>query len=291
MRRSARLASMPVTMRFGNPKCVRETSAWTSSMSGRVPSRRGHDDRARRTGALIQENFRRALDPLQAFAGHAENAHFVRRAQSGSYRSAGAGRSAPARNQNKARCPPYVRALAGRRCPLPWSRGRAQNGHAAGFGQAQDFRRALAHLPDRARSAGHVFTVGRLDGIDHAEGGRDLFDRLDDFGNSVSETSERSGTDKSQPVRAVLDLLERFFSGNIKPLTISPFDSVRQAPRHAWSIRVDFPIPGGPAEQNERTGDHSSAQDAVKFRHARRGALQAAPRGCRPGGRSRRKRM
>ena len=147
-----RLRSMPLTTRRGGTSSDGETSAWTSTSSGRVPSIDGEHDRARRARRLADEPRARVEHLDQAARAHLEHAALVRRAEAVLQRAQRpVGPLALALELQDAVDEVLEHARAGERALL---RHVADEQHRdrVRLGDLHDPRGDLAHLADRARA-------------------------------------------------------------------------------------------------------------------------------------------
>ena len=267
-RRSSRGASgrRRCATRRGIARSVGATSAWISSSSGRVPSSAQVTAAPTSPGSLRPKSADGSGTPTRPGAGHLEHAELVRRAEAVLDRAQDAvGVVAVALELEHAVDEVLEHARAGDRAVLRHVADEERR-DAGLLGDAQEPRRRLAHLRDRAGRRAELGRVERLHRVDHADG---RAARARASRRPRRARSRRGSRPRSQPPSRAA----RSFTcaTDSSPVT----SSARRVVRHRAERR----------QQQRRLADARARRRRARARRARarrraRGRARRRPSGC-----------
>jgi hypothetical protein len=238
----------------------RETSAWTSTRSGRVPSTAG------RTATLRKEQRRRVLDVAEATLLHLEDADLVGRTEAVLDGAEEPHAAVPVALEVEDRVDDVLEDARSRDRPLLGDVADQQGGPPRGLRLGDERGRAFAHLGDASRRRRELARVESLDRVDEQEVGRDrLGVREDVLDASLGEDQHRVVA--AEAVGAELHLLGRLFPGHVERRAARAGDLAEdlEADRRLSDPRVA-------SEEGHGPGHDAAAEDAVELGEARRRA-------------------
>ena len=243
---------------------VRDTSAWTSSRIGRVPSS-ATATAAPISPASVRPNSAERVRYADKTRGrHLEHAELVRRAEPVLRRPKNAMRVvAIALELENAVDEMLEHARAGHRPVLrdvPDEHGR----DPASLRNAKEACRSLPDLGDGAGRRSQLARVEGLDGVDHADVRRVALERRAD-GLELRLGEDRDVVGAAEALRAQADLRDRFLARDEE---CSAAAAGNRAERREEQGRLADA--GLAAEQDERSRDEATPEDAVELRDAGR---------------------
>ena len=137
-----------------------------------------------------------------------------------------------------------------------------ENRDVAAFGEQHQASGAFAHLADAARRRGDPTQEDGLDGIDDGHHRPRLFELLDDAIEVVFRQHHQAIALDAEPLRAQLELLDRFLARDIEDRSVGGGHLAGQLQEQRR-----LADPGIATHQYQRAGHDSAAQDLVELAH------------------------
>ncbi len=258
------------TTRRGGTSSLGDTSACTSTSSGRVPSIEASTTEPGLAGRLADEPRARVEHLDQPARAHLEHPGLARGAEPVLQRADGPVRAlALALELQHAVDEVLEHPRAGERALLR-DVADEQHGRARRLRDAHDPRGDLADLPDRAGRAGQLRRVQGLHGVDDADvGSLGLHGRQHGGEIGLGEDGHLQ-RGLAQTLGAQADLRRGLLAGDVERGAPAAGE---MAQRHPGERRLADA--GGAAEQDERAGDEAAAEHAVELPDAGGQARQA----------------
>ena len=264
-----RLRSSPETTRRGGTSSEVETSAWTSTSSGREPSIAHRTTLPGRAGRLGDEP-RRGIEHLdQTVVAHLEHAGIVGGAEPVLDRAdRPVGPLALALELQHAVDQVLEHARPGQR-PLLGDVANQEHRDLQAFGDLPDLLGRLANLGDRSGRRAELRRVQRLYRVDHAHLGLLGLERGEhDVEIGLRDHRHGQGLAAAEPLGAQTDLRRRLLGRDVQR---APPRRAHVGKRHRRQRRL--PDPRGAADQHQRPGHDAAAEHGVELADAGTEAL------------------